>query len=215
MLMALIFLTTPLFWLTNWDQAAAAWFFERNSTPYVWPHQHWWLWHFLYQYAFTFIILAGAAALAVAGLSIKIQTLKTYRRPALYIFWVIVLGPGLVINLVFKDHWGRPRPVHMQTFGGQHAYVPPLKLGGTREKSFPCGHCSVGYAFFVFYFLSRRRKFWFLGLTLVIAFTLAAARMSAGGHFISDILWSGYLVFFIAWLVYYGWYAGETGTKNF
>lgn len=205
-LVTLMLLTTPVFWLTAWDEKAAAWFFEPNSTAGNWPHQHWWLWQLLYQYAFSFIILAGAVALVVTGLSVKVEFLKAYRRPALYIVWVLVLGPGLVINLVFKDHWGRPRPVHMQTFGGQHSYVPPLKLGGTGEKSFPCGHCSVGYAFFVFYFLSSRRKFWLLCLTLAVAFTLAAARMSAGGHFVSDVLWSGYLVFFTAWLVYYGWY---------
>ncbi|NBV75853.1 MAG: PAP2 family protein, partial [Methylococcaceae bacterium] len=31
-------------------------------------------------------------------------------------------------------------------------------------------------------------------------------RMAAGGHFLSDILWSGYLVFLVAYGLYYGWY---------
>jgi membrane-associated PAP2 superfamily phosphatase len=31
-------------------------------------------------------------------------------------------------------------------------------------------------------------------------------RMTSGGHFLSDILWSGYLVFLVAFLLYYGWY---------
>jgi membrane-associated PAP2 superfamily phosphatase len=101
--------------------------------------------------------------------------------------------------------------MQISDFGGQHHYIPPLQIGDTGEKSFPCGHCSSGYAMFALYFLSRRHKALYLCLTLVTAFTLALARMSAGGHFVSDILWSGYLVFFVAWLIYYGF----TSTTSF
>jgi membrane-associated PAP2 superfamily phosphatase len=94
----------------------------------------------------------------------------------------------------------------MTEFGGHHEYIPPLQLGHTGEKSFTCGHCSVGFAFFALYFLSRKRKDFYLALTVVFGLTLGLTRMSAGGHFLSDILWSGYLVFFVAWVVYYGWY---------
>lgn len=205
-LLALIFLTTVFFWFTDLDLQAAALFYQPGAENNAWPWQHWWLWQLLFRYADAFIRGLAIGVVVVAVLGYWLPKLKPLQRPALYIFLVIVLGPGLVVNLVFKDNWGRPRPIHVSEFGGQHDYIPPLKIGTTGEKSFPCGHCSVGYAFFVLYFLSRKRKLFYFLLTMVFALLMGLTRMSAGGHFISDILWSGYLVFFVSWLVYYGWY---------
>ncbi|MFA5983447.1 MAG: phosphatase PAP2 family protein [Methylococcaceae bacterium] len=205
-LLALAVLTTPVFWLTDLDRQAAALFHQAGTQGNPWPNQHWWLWRYLYEYAFTATIMVAVIALLLAVFSHKFAVLMPYKKPALYILLVIVLGPGLMINLIFKDHWGRPRPVHITDFGGQYQYIPPLQIGHTPEKSFPCGHCSVGYLLFTLYFLSSKRKALYFGIALGLAMVLAITRMSAGGHFVSDILWSGYLVFFVAWLVYYSWY---------
>ncbi len=208
-LFGLICFTTPVFWLTNLDWQAAALFYSAGKTGNPWPWRDWWLWDALYRYAplISASILVGA--LLVVLLSFVLSSLLAWRKPALYIVMVIALGPGLVVNLVFKDHWGRPRPVHINGFGGQYAYVPPLLKGHTDDKSFPCGHCTIGYMFFALYFLSRKRKRFYLTLSLVFAVMMALARMSAGGHFVSDVLWSGYLVFFVAWMLYYGWYVRQ------
>lgn len=205
-LLFLACLTTPFFWFTDFDLQAAALFYQPSDENDAWPWQHWWLWQILFRYADAFIRVVAIGALVIAPLGCFLPKLKPIKRPALYIFLVILLGPGLVVNLVFKDHWGRPRPVHVTEFGGQYPYIPPLEIGATGEKSFPCGHCSVSYVFFVLYFLSRKRKLFYFLLTMMLALLMGLTRMSAGGHFISDILWSGYLVFFVSWLVYYGWY---------
>jgi membrane-associated phospholipid phosphatase len=62
------------------------------------------------------------------------------------------------------------------------------------------------YAFFALYFLVNQYKVLYLILTLGIAWTLGFTRMTSGGHYLSDILWSGYLVFLVAFALYYGWY---------
>lgn len=209
-LLILVGLTTPVFWLTDLDLQIAAFFYQPGDGNVVWPWQDWWLWRLLFRYTDAFIRIAAIAALLVWLAGYWRPKFKHLQRPALYILLVIALGPGLVVNLVFKDHWGRPRPVHISDFGGQHSYVPPLEIGHTSDKSFPCGHCSAGYAFFALYFLSRKRKVFYFILTMAIALTLGLTRMSAGGHFISDVLWSGYLVFFVAWLIYYGWYERDS-----
>jgi len=199
-------LTTLVFWSTDLDLRLAAWFYHPENVGDVWPIRHWWPWKLLYDYAFPFTVSAGLLALAVYVFGHFHAYTERFRRRALYILLVIALGPGLVVNLIVKDHWGRPRPVHVSQFGGEHPYVPPAKFGHTPDKSFVCGHCSVGYAFFALYFLSQNHKLLYFGLTLVLAWTLGFTRMTAGGHFMSDILWSGYLVFLVAYALYYGWF---------
>ena len=207
-LLVLVGVTTPIFWLTDIDREVAALFYRPGQGGgKAWPWQHVWLLGHLFRYATVFTVSMGVAALLLALSGYFWPTLKKWQKPALFIVLVIALGPGLVVNLVFKDHWGRPRPVHITEFGGEYAYVPPLKIGNTPDKSFPCGHCSVGFMFFALYFLSLKRKAFYFMLTMLFALLMAVTRMTAGGHFISDILWSGYLVFLVTWLVYYGWYA--------
>lgn len=208
-LLLLVFLavsTNVLFWFTDLDYRAAALFYRSDGSGQIWPLQHWWPLKLLYDYAFPFTLVSGLTALIVYIASHFHTYSRRFRRKALYILLVILIGPGLLVNLVFKDHWGRPRPVHIQQFGGEYQYVPPLKLGHTPDKSFVCGHCSVGYAFFVLYFLSQNHKPLYFLLTLVFAWTMGFTRMAAGGHFVSDILWSGYLVFLVAYALYYGWF---------
>jgi membrane-associated PAP2 superfamily phosphatase len=205
-LVLLMVLTTPIFWLTDADQQAAAWFYQPGAGHSAWPFGEWWLWRGLFAYTPKLLVAAAVSALLVVLGSFVVGRWQRWRRPALYILLVIAIAPGLVINLVFKDHWGRPRPLHIAEFGGTNTYIPPLQIGDTPHKSFPCGHCSIGFALFALYFLSRRRKAFYLALTLVAAAIMAVSRMAAGGHFVSDILWSGYLVFLVAWLLYYGWY---------
>lgn len=205
----LIFLmvtTTMLFWWTDLDSQMAAIFYEPGNAEQPWPYQQVSFVKILYDYAFPFTVISGLTALTVFVAGHFHHYTRRFRRKALYILLVIALGPGVVVNLVVKDHWGRPRPVHVQRFGGQYEYVPPVKIGHTPEKSFVCGHCSVGYTFFVLYFLSQNHKAMYFGLTLALAWTMGVTRMTSGGHFLSDILWSGYLVFLVAFALYYGWF---------
>jgi membrane-associated PAP2 superfamily phosphatase len=206
-LVALACLTTPFFWLTDLDLKLASFFYSDNSEHNPWIWQNWWLYRILYQYAYDLTIMAACACAVIIVSSYFSAKTINMRRQATYLLLVIALGPGLVVNLIFKDHWGRPRPAHMTEFGGQHHYIPPLQIANTGEKSFTCGHCSVGFAMFGVFFLSQKRKKFYFALTVILGTMLGLTRMSAGGHFVSDILWSGYLVFFVAWLLYYEWYA--------
>ena len=198
--------TTLLFWLTDLDTQLAALFYHPGHSVADWPYRHGAFIKILYDYAFPFTVISGLSAFTVYIAGHFHHYTRRFRRRALYILLVIALGPGVVVNLVFKDHWGRPRPVHTQAFGGEYAYVPPLKLGHTPDKSFVCGHCSAGYAFFALYFLSQNHKALYFMLTLVLAWTMGFTRMTSGSHFVSDILWSGYLVFLVAFALYYGWF---------
>lgn len=208
LLLILMISSTALFWLTDLDSEIAAWFYQAANSKQVWPYQYSWPVKLLYDYAFAFSLAVGSTALTVYIAGYFYGFCRRLQRHALYILLVILIGPVLMVNFVFKDHWGRPRPVHIQPFGGEYAYVPPLKLAHTPDKSFVCGHCSVAYLFFVFYFLSKNHKAFYFLLTIILASCMGFSRMSAGGHFMSDVLWSGYLMFLVGYALYYGWFLG-------
>lgn len=152
------------------------------------------------------LIAAASAVVLILG-SITGKFAK-YRIYAIFLILSLAIGPGLLVNLTLKNYWGRPRPVEVKQFGGMWDYQPVLQKGvGGRGKSFSSGHASAGYYFFVFYFIFRRKKraAAFLALTMAIVYgtLLGILRMSMGGHFLSDVLWSAFIVFFSSLALYH------------
>ena len=209
-LLALVLLAligTLPFWWSNLDLRAAALFYHPRAADPWWEASRG-LWVFLYQAAPLLggLLLIGSLLTIAAGGIWPAR--RRQRWPAIFILSVTLLGPGLVINGVIKEYWGRPRPHQTIDFGGTHAYVPPLARSPDRQgKSFPSGHSSVGFALVAFALLwQRRRPRLALAALLVsgVAGTLLGiGRMTAGDHFLSDIVWSAVLVYGIAFLLYW------------
>jgi membrane-associated PAP2 superfamily phosphatase len=131
---------------------------------------------------------------------------RRWRSTGAFLLITLILGPGVLVNAVFKNHWGRPRPKHIVQFDGTQPYRPPLLKGeaGT-AKSFPAGHPSVAFAYAAIFLLlrpKRPRLAWaVLGASTAIGAGMGAARMAAGGHFLSDVLWSALITWWAAWFV--------------
>jgi lipid A 4'-phosphatase len=45
-------------------------------------------------------------------------------RAVVLMLLTLALAPGVVANLVFKEHWGRPRPIDVTEFGGDEHFRP-------------------------------------------------------------------------------------------
>lgn len=154
-----------------------------------------------------------ALILSITGLVVYVagffsHNLAQWRRSGLFLALVMLLGPGLLVNAVFKEYWGRPRPSQLAVFGGQSAYEAPLTIDpASTGEAFPSGHASMGFYFFVLYFIFRGRKprltAWALVISLLYGCGMGLVRMAQGGHFASDILWSGGMVWFSCALLYY------------
>lgn len=122
------------------------------------------------------------------------------RRVALFLVLSMIAGPGLVVNAIFKDYYGRPRPAQVTEFGGD---LTMLQVGtpGTpgAGKSFPSGHASMGFFLGVpaWILLRRRPRAAFACATLGIGAgaLIGYVRMLQGGHWLSDVLWSGLFVY--------------------
>lgn len=156
---------------------------------------------FLYLYGTWPALIAGFGGLLVAILSLWIPALRSRARLGLFLAGVLALGPGLAINGILKEAFGRPRPRSMEEFGGQRRFhrlgdIPPEPLG----KSFPSGHASMGYFWLALWvygerYGNRRLIGWGLGLGLVHGSAMAFGRMAQGGHFFSDVTWAAGIVY--------------------
>nr|WP_206171472.1 phosphatase PAP2 family protein [Thiorhodococcus mannitoliphagus] len=195
------------FWLSDLDIQAAAAFYHPNSED-AWPESRQPLWLFFYQAAPLLIGLLAIGSLAVLGAGSLWPRFRRVRIHAVFLLATAVLGPGLIVNAVLKDHWGRPRPHQTLEFGGTQAYLPPLMVGESgKGKSFPCGHSSAGFmlgAFFLIW-LRRRPVLAYLALlgSIALGILLGIGRMTAGDHFLSDVIWSAVIVYGLALTLYY------------
>jgi len=126
------------------------------------------------------------------------------RRAALYLLLVMIIGPGLLVNSVFKEHWGRARPSQVEAFGGSQQFTRAAIPADQCEKncSFVSGHASVGFFFLAFAFVWPRRRIFWLATGTALGLGIGLVRILQGGHFFSDVVFCGIVVYVTARVLY-------------
>lgn len=124
-------------------------------------------------------------------------------RPLAYLLAVLALGPGLLVNTILKDNWGRARPSHTVEFGGQKEFSPALVPSDQCDGncSFVGGHAAMAFYPMVFAFIlatPRRRRLALAG-GIASGCVVGLARIAEGGHYLSDILFAGLIDYAVAW----------------
>ena len=115
-------------------------------------------------------------------------------RKLAFLLCLLILVPGLIVNQVLKEHWGRARPVNITEFGGTLAFTPAFVLSDQHGRAFSSGHAAAAfYLTAVAATLFGRRSAWTIA-ALGYAIVVGLARIAAGGHFLSDVITSGLLV---------------------
>lgn len=123
----------------------------------------------------------------------------------LFLILCLSMGPGLVTNVAFKDHWGRARPREVTEFGGDKVFTSALMPAQQCKKncSFVSGEASS--IFMIFFAAALVVPRWCSALTaLGIAGGLAAGaiRIAQGGHFLSDVIFAGIMMAITATLLH-------------
>ena len=156
-------------------------------------------------YAVTAVVIAVGALFVIAAIR-RTPILGTDWKAALFLLLALTLGPGLIVNSVFKDHWGRARPAQIVQFGGTQKFTPAFVPSDQcdRNCSFPAGDPAMGFYLVSVGFLvpvARRRRQVIAGALALGAF-LGLTRMAQGGHFLSDVVASGFFVYATSWLLH-------------
>ncbi|MDD3181641.1 MAG: phosphatase PAP2 family protein [Alphaproteobacteria bacterium] len=114
-----------------------------------------------------------------------------------YLFLALAIGPGLMANVVFKDHWGRARPRDIIEFGGNRPFSQAFVISEScaRNCSFVSGDASFGFFLPSFaYVVPRRYGRRVFGIGMACGGVLSLARILLGAHFLSDVLAAMFLV---------------------
>ncbi|HEX2017441.1 MAG TPA: phosphatase PAP2 family protein [Aurantimonas sp.] len=122
-------------------------------------------------------------------------TWSRVRKP-IWLLSGLALGPGLIVNGLLKEHWGRPRPVHVDAFGGDavHQMVWVISDWCDGNCSFVSGEASSSAWLIAAALVTPKPvRLAATATTLVYAGSLSLNRIAFGGHFLSDVV--------LAWLI--------------
>jgi lipid A 4'-phosphatase len=159
--------------------------------------------HAAVPYALGVVMLAAAIVFAV-NLARGSDIMQLRTRGMVFVTLALLLGPGLLANVVLKDHWGRARPAHVTEFGGPSRFTPPLLIADQCDHncSFVAGDAAAGYFLLAFALLARKRRALAIAGALAAGSALGGVRIIQGGHFLSDVVFAGLLVGGLTWLLH-------------
>lgn len=152
----------------------------------------------------TLLIVAVLAAL-VWKLILPRRKLLLSGRAILFLVVTMALGPGLLVNVVLKDYWGRSRPIDVKQLGGTETFVPWWSTRGDcpNNCSFVSGDVSGAFWTIAPAILTPPPvRVAAVGAALALGTAMAAMRVMAGGHFLSDVIFAGVFTFLIILLMH-------------
>jgi len=188
------------------DLIASHWFYDEKLIISATNYSGFWL----AQSAFLGFIYKAVDVISRLALFISIFTffwlmLKKNAKAfcAAIVMLSLLAGPLIAVNGVVKEHWGRARPRTVQQFDGKQQFTPAWIIADQCEHncSFTSGHAAAGFALCVGFFVSRR-KIW-LNSGLILGGLVGLTRMMNGAHFLSDVIFSFFIVFIVAAIVAY------------
>ncbi|MEP6609562.1 MAG: phosphatase PAP2 family protein [Burkholderiaceae bacterium] len=137
----------------------------------------------------------------IASLFVRKGWLHVHRLRMVFLFVAGTLSVGVAVNALLKEHWGRARPVAIAEFGGTARYTPPYEISAQCRTNcaFTSGHAAGAFALLALGRLrsiniARARRRW-LAIGLIAGMIFGLARIAQGAHFLSDVLFSFFIVY--------------------
>jgi membrane-associated PAP2 superfamily phosphatase len=166
----------------------------------------------------TLLVLALALIGLVSGRWLRPYAPWPNAKACLFITVVAVIGPYLLVNVLLKDNWGRPRPYQTSEFSGERQFQPVWKTSDqcARNCSFVSGEVAATWALLVpaLCLFGRRRMILIQGAVGALTVMIGLARMSVGSHFLSDVILAALLTDLVIWSCYYWLYEKSPGWSD-
>ncbi len=152
-----------------------------------------------------FLLVVPAVVAAVVKLILPRRKMLMPGRAVVFLIATMTLGPGLLVNVALKDHWGRPRPIDVGQFGGAQHFVAWWDPRGDcpANCSFVSGDVSTAaWTLAPAALVPLPWRPLAYGASLVFTVVMAAMRIAAGGHFFTDTLFAAVFTYLLIWLAY-------------
>src|SRR6185295_19166141 len=200
-LLALLFIAAPgidLWFSGLFFIPGEGFFFDSASSKTFLPFISW----------TTAIFINGAIFLLVVNWLRERRVAKHLlfdNRKIIFLLLTLALGPGLLVNGFLKSHWGRARPNKVSTFGGRLSFSPAYVIAHQcrHNCSFVSGDAAMGFYLLAFLVVARKRA-----QTVVVALAgvlvgsaIGLVRIAQGAHFLSDIIFAGFITVTVGWLL--------------
>lgn len=184
-------------------------FFDAQQHGFPFKH-HPFLEQFMHLGLKWLMVAIALSALAISFVAYRVARLRVYRKPLLWVFVGMVISTSIVATLKRYNLHGCPWDLAM--YGGDLPFfelfsAPPF--GVEVGRCFPAGHPSGGFALLAFYFafgrLKQRFATWMLWIAVAMGLVMGMAQVIRGAHFMSHVLWSGWVVWLVLLILYWIW----------
>jgi lipid A 4'-phosphatase len=153
----------------------------------------------------TTLAIAPAVAVVVIRMFWPRRATFMSGRAALFLIVSLIIGPGLLVNTVLKDHWSRPRPGMVSDLGGHMAFKPWWDPRGACDAncSFVSGETSSAtWLFAPAVLVPPPWRYAALAAVAVYATAIAFMRLLMGGHFLSDVIFAAIFTGLVIWAMH-------------
>ncbi len=124
-------------------------------------------------------------------------------KDVVFVFFTFVFNLVFIVNYVLKANWGRVRPNEILQLGGKENFTAWYEYSSicNTNCSFVSGDASVGFSLIALFFITKNK--FFLWFSLFVGLFLGSIRIMEGGHFVSDILFAGLLIYVLSFVQFY------------
>ena len=150
---------------------------------------------------FSLICLIYLVYIAIKHRSYK----RVLRSGVFFLVIAAAISPGFVVNEVFKENFGRARPRHIEEFNGKREFTKAFTISDQCERncSFSSGHAAMGYFLTAIAYTTNLLYFNRIYLAgIVFGSLVGLSRIVMGGHFLSDVLASAFVVLFLDHVIF-------------
>lgn len=149
------------------------------------------------------LIIIAVLLLLLLSVGWKKTWLRPYRKGLIIVILSSLLIPFAVGSL--KALTNMPCPKSISTFGGKYPHTCVWEKYGESEcllekqKCWPAGHASGGFALLSLVFLvhQRRNKILVIVLSMIVGWSMGSYKMIIGDHFLSHTV----ITMILAWLI--------------
>lgn len=126
--MLFLVLVSLLIRWSDFDMWVSSFFYDAVNRTWTYELAEPWL--TIYRQGTLPSIVLGVAGLVVAFFGRWIlprsawRRSKAIQRAGLFLGLSLAIGPGLIVNVGFKELWGRPRPIQCTAFNGDREFLP-------------------------------------------------------------------------------------------